>query len=130
MNRIFYIFIVALFFIGCGKKEEPKETLYPETELSAADKQIARGKELFDGGGNCVACHRPDQKIIGPSIIEIAKIYKEQNGDIPAFLREKAEPIVDPSQYSVMKTNFAITKKMSEADLEALEAYIFSYLKE
>lgn len=128
MKGILLGIVVAAIIIGCGKNEEKKEALYPETELSAADKQLARGKELFEGGGNCVACHRPDQKVIGPSIIEIAKIYKDQNGDMVAFLKEKAEPIVDPSQYSVMKANFAITKRMPEEDLKAIEAYMYSHL--
>ncbi|HEX8563889.1 MAG TPA: hypothetical protein VF676_13010 [Flavobacterium sp.] len=69
----------------------------------------------------------PIRKIIGPSLQEISKIYKEKNGNIVLFLQEKAEPIVDPGQYSVMKTNFAITKKMPEEDLKALEKYILSH---
>ena len=106
------------------------EPLYPETEVSAAESQISAGKELFEGAGNCFACHKPDQKIIGPSLHEIAKIYKGKNGDMVAFLKEKADPIVDPGQYSVMKTNFAITKNMSDAELESIEAYIYSHLQE
>jgi cytochrome c len=46
-----------------------------------------------------------------------------------SFLKQEAEPIVDPSQYEVMKTNFAITEEMSDEELIALEAYIFSTLK-
>jgi len=70
-----------------------------------------------------------DKKVIGPSIIEIAKIYKEQNGDMVAFLRKQADPIVDPSQYSVMETNFAILKTMSDEELESLEAYMMSTIE-
>ena len=127
MKRIYYILIASAFVIGCGKREAPKDSLYPETELSTADQQLARGKELFENAGNCFACHKPDQKIIGPSLQEISKIYKEKNASIVSFLQEKSDPIVDPSQYSVMKTNFAITKKMPEEDLQALEKYILSH---
>jgi cytochrome c len=49
-------------------------------------------------------------KVIGPSVQDIASIYKAKNGNIIAFLVEDAAPIVDPSQYEVMKTNFVITK--------------------
>jgi cytochrome c len=87
------------------------------------------GKELFEEKGNCVACHKPDQKIIGPSIQEIAKIYKAQNGSLIDFLKNDAKPIVDPSQYEVMKTNFTITKAMSDEELKAIEAYIYSHSK-
>jgi cytochrome c len=66
-------------------------------------------------------------KVIGPSVQDIASIYKA-NGNIIAFLVEDA-PIVDPSQYEVMKTNFVITKAMSEEELKGLEAYIYSKLQ-
>jgi cytochrome c len=45
------------------------------------------------------------------------------------FLKEKAEPIVDPAQYEVMKTNFSITKTMTDEELKALEEYFYSFLK-
>ena len=86
------------------------------------------GKEIFDGKGNCFSCHKPDQKVIGPSIKEIAKIYKEKNGDMVTFLKGKGEPIVDPSQYEVMKTNFYITKHFTDEELKALEDYMYSHL--
>ncbi|WP_431243461.1 c-type cytochrome [Flavobacterium sp. P21] len=69
------------------------------------------------------------EKVIGPSIQEIAKTYKDKKGDIPTFLKGNAEPIVDPSQFAVMQTNFAITKEMSDEELKAIEAYIYSNLK-
>lgn len=70
-----------------------------------------------------------DQKVIGPSIQEIAKIYKDKKGDIVTFLKGNAEPIVDPSQFAVMKTNFPITQAMSDEELKAIETYIYSHLK-
>lgn len=112
--------------VSC-KQNEKKEALYPETET--VQTPVQRGQELFDGAGNCFACHKPDQKVIGPSIQEIAKIYNEKNGDIVAFLKEKADPIVDPDLYETMKTNLAITKKMPEEDLKAIEAYMYSHLE-
>lgn len=126
MKKILFIFSV-FSFISC-QKEEKKESLYPETQISPEEKQLQLGQEIFDGKGMCYSCHKPDQKVIGPSIAEIAKIYKEKNGDIKLFLKEKSDPIVDPNQYSVMKTNFAITKTFSDEELKALEAYFYSHL--
>lgn len=121
MRYFQYLIIVALF-AACGKSAEPETAA---TDIATA----SSGKELFDGVGNCTACHKPDAKIIGPSIIEIATIYKNQNGNMVEFLKGNADPIVDPSQYEVMKTNFAITKKMSDAELQALSDYMYSHLK-
>lgn len=105
------------------------ETNSDVSEGASADMTPSQklGHEIFDGRGNCFSCHKPDVKIIGPSIQEIAKIYKEQNGNIVEFLKGKGEPLVDPSQYEVMKTNFAITKNLSDEELKGLEEYIYSF---
>jgi len=118
--------IAALAMASCGKKEKAAEDTFEYEEKKTP---VELGQQLFDSKGNCYSCHRPDQKIIGPSLQEIAKIYKEKNGDIVKFLKEEAEPIVDPAQYPAMKVNFAITKRMSDEELQALEAYIYSHLK-
>jgi len=128
MKKLAILFTILLF-ISCKKEEAQKENLYPETQKSAEEQQLELGQAVFEGKGNCFACHKPDQKIIGPSIQEIATIYKEKNADMIAFLKGKADPIVDPSQYEVMKTNFSITKNLPEEELKALEAYFFSFAK-
>ena len=133
MKHLFLI-LDALSLFSC-KQEEKKESLYPETSTVATSEGAMAdmtpseklGKEIFDGKGNCFSCHKPDQKIIGPSVMEIAKIYKDKNGDIVAFLKEKADPIVDPSQYPVMKTNFSITKNLTDEELQGLEDYMMSH---
>lgn len=134
MKKIIWLSLIASFaLISCGKKEEKKEALYPENvteKISPEEQLIADGKELFESNkAACFSCHKVDKKVIGPSVKEIAKVYKEQNGDMIAFLRKKADPIVDPSQYNVMETNFAILKTMSDEELQALEAYMMSTLE-
>lgn len=122
----FTILTIALFLlIACQKKEEKKEQLYPE--IAQTPEQL--GKEIFEGKGNCVACHQVSQKVIGPGIQQIASIYKEKNASIVSFLKEESEPLVDPDQYEVMKTNFAITRTMSDEELKAIEAYMYATLK-
>ena len=119
--------ISVVLLLSCKKESHEKQPLYPKTLVSQTTEQL--GKEIFEGKGNCVACHQPVQKIIGPSMQQIAQIYKDKNANIVSFLKGESEPIVDPSQYEVMKTNLAITKTMSDQELEALEAYIYSNLK-
>ncbi len=119
------LLLALVSFISCKNETEDK---YSETKTDETAVAIS-GQELFEGKGTCTACHLPDQKVIGPSIAEIAKIYKEKNGSIVNFLKEESDPIVDPSQYDVMKTNFAITKMMSDEELKALEDYIYTFSK-
>jgi cytochrome c len=128
MKKILFLFAL-LFIISCKKEETKKEPLYPTSAKETTQNPEELGKEIFQGKGNCVSCHEVDKKSIGPSVQDIAKIYKEKNGNIVAFLKEDAEPIVDPSQYEVMKTNFALTEEMSDEELKGLEAYIYSDLK-
>ena len=122
MKKLSLIIILFCLF-SCKSKEDKFETSVDETATKIS------GQELFEGEGNCIACHKSDQKIIGPSLQEIAKIYKDNKASIVLFLQGKSEPIIDPSQYEIMKTNFAITKSMSEEELKALEDYIFSFSK-
>jgi cytochrome c len=125
MKKVLFLFAV-LAFLSC--KKESQES-FGKPESAAAKSPEVLGKEIFDGKGNCVACHQADQKVIGPSLQEIAKIYKNKKGNIIGFLKGEGEPIVDPSQYEVMKANFGITKEMSDEELSGLEAYIYSNLK-
>jgi cytochrome c len=135
MKKVLFLTAV-LALTSCKKDQEPfgkpTETnteSYSEGESAEAKSPEALGKSIFEGKGNCVSCHQVDQKIIGPSIQEIGKIYKDKKGDIVTFLKGNADPIVDPSQFSVMKTNFPITQAMSDEELKAIEAYIYSNSK-
>jgi cytochrome c len=133
MKKVLFLSAV-LAFASCKKEstENPTENSkesYSEGESAKAKTPEALGKEIFEGQGNCISCHQVDQKVIGPSLQEIAKTYKDKKGDIVTFLKGNAEPIVDPSQFAVMKTNIPITQAMSDEELKAIETYIYSNLK-
>lgn len=108
-----------------GKKETIEESKPDNSEFPLAEK----GKEIFEGKGTCATCHKLDIKLVGPSIQDIAEIYKEKNANMVTFLKGEGEPIVDPTQYEVMKANFALTKTFSEEELQSLEQYIYSQEK-
>ena len=114
--------LITLFCLVASCKKEADQN------FGKTEKKIS-GQKLFEGEGNCIACHQIDQKIIGPSLQEIAKKYKEDNASIVSFLKEESDPIVDPTKYEIMKTNFAITKAMSDDELKAIEDYIYSTSK-
>jgi cytochrome c len=127
MKKLIIIAIV-LFAFSCKKESEEPFGKSKETATEAKTPE-ALGKEIFEGKGNCVACHQVDQKVIGPSIQEIAKIYKDKNGNMVTFLKGDGEAIVDPDQFPVMQANLAITKTFTDEELKAVEAYINSHLK-
>ena len=122
---------VLLALLSCKKESQEsfgkvEETTTTEGEASKPQTPIQLGQTIFEGKGNCASCHQIDSKTIGPSVQEISKIYKEKNSDMVQFLKGEGTPIVDPSQYEIMKANFGITKTMTDEELKALEAYIYS----
>jgi cytochrome c len=121
------LLVCLIVLISCKKESEETPGQPNPTEVSQTPEEL--GKSIFEGKGNCAACHRMDEKLVGPSVQEIAKIYKAQNGNMISFLKDEAKPIVDPSQYEVMKANLALTKEMSDEELKGLEAYIYSQIK-
>lgn len=122
MRNIIFISLSVLV-ISCKKESQEN---FGKTS-SVAQKPEELGKEIFEGKGVCYTCHKEEVKTVGPSIADIAKIYREKGGNIVAFLQEKNQPIVDPTQYTTMKANLAITKNLPEEELKALEAYILSF---
>ena len=120
---------IGISIISCGEKKETDAmgNAIEQTETSANQTPKALGKELFEGKGMCATCHKADQKIVGPSIKDIAKIYKENGASIADFINDNGEPLVDPSQYDIMKANFVITKAMSADERKALEIYMMSF---
>lgn len=131
--KSFAVFALAISLTNCGDKKETDPYGNPVKEKTEAttdttvDPLFAKGQELFEGKGTCTACHKADTKVIGPAIKDIAKIYKEKEASIAAFINEEGEPIVDPSQYETMKTNFTITKAMTAEERKALEVYMMSF---
>ncbi|WP_281636711.1 c-type cytochrome [Flavobacterium marginilacus] len=127
MKKLVFLLSV-LTFLSC--KKESEEPFGKSTETTTEVKSPeALGKEIFEGKGNCISCHQVDQKVIGPSIQDIAKIYKDKNGNLVNFLKGESEAIVDPAQFPVMQANLAITKTFTDEELKAVEAYINSNLK-
>jgi cytochrome c len=130
MKKILLPMLLAgmLTLVSCKKDGSEESFGKPET-TSEVQKPEDLGKEIFNGKGACIACHKPDVKLVGPSLQDIAKIYKEKNGDMISFFKGAEEPIVDPTQYALMKPNIEITKTFSDEELKALEAYVYSHLK-
>ena len=55
------------------------------TEKAISNTPETSGREIFEGKRNCVACHQVNQKMNGPNIQEIAKIYKKKRGNMVNF---------------------------------------------
>jgi cytochrome c len=125
------ILLTVITIISCGKNKKEDKFGNPTSNQKATAEAIEfplaeKGKEIFEGKGTCVTCHKLDIKVVGPSIQDIAKIYKEKNASIATFLKGNEQPIIDSTQFEVMKANFAITKAMTNEERQSLEQYILS----
>ena len=133
---------VLISITSCGEKKEDtkadKVTIQSQTEkketpkVEASEKDeatvIAEGKKLFKDK-TCFTCHMPKEAGIGPSIVDINKIYAENNYNVVGFLKGELEPIVDtdPGQVAVMKANIdGFVKDLNDSELEAIQAYMLS----
>lgn len=130
MRRI-QIYLVTLglsgFWIGCGQSDKKSKTNHTEENVELTEKElIAKGEKIFKGKGTCISCHFADKKGIGPSVQDIVKIYEAEGASIVDFLKGKSDPVVDPPLFSVMEANLQLTKRMTQQELKALEAYMKS----
>ncbi len=118
---------ITAFAVSCsGGSQNATDSGGSGASSSPVAGNADNGKTLFDGKG-CAACHNPENKVVGPSLKEIAAAYDGKSGQMVDFLKEKADPIVDPSQYAVMQASLSITKSMSDQELNDIVAYIGSH---
>ena len=132
MKVYFKLLLTLSIGISIIRNKKKKETDAMGNPINQAENSVNQtpkelGKELFEGKGMCATCHKADIKRVGPSIKDIAKIYKEKGASIADFINDRGEPLVDPSQYDIMKANFVITKAMSADERKALEIYMMSF---
>lgn len=94
MKKYLFVF-AACTMVACGGSNG-KENTYQSVETLAEQKLTtepaqtepqAEGKELI-AGSDCVACHREDEKLIGPAYQAVAEKY-EPNDTTITFLANK-----------------------------------------
>ncbi len=112
-------------------KQEAQEAVEQKAEETKAEEGTSAAGDV-DGGklyadSGCTACHKEEQKSIGPSMKEIAAAYSGKEDQLIKFLKGESEAIVDPAQFAVMQPNLEITKKMDDGSVKAIADYIMSF---
>jgi cytochrome c len=109
--------------------EAPKtDSVTPATTPPATSQSttVSPGEKLFNEK-TCTTCHKPDTKLVGPSLKDIAAAYNGNKDGLKAFLKGEGKPIVDPSQESVMHPQIAITKALPAEQLDQITDFILSH---
>ncbi|MDQ8190520.1 c-type cytochrome [Roseibacillus persicicus] len=76
---------------------------------------LSTGQEQFQT--HCSACHQPDQMLVGPSMIEIAGLYRE---DLPGFLKWCNEP----GKKRPNAVEMPAMSHVGDGNLKAVHAYL------
>lgn len=127
--RILLFLIVSLLVFSCKTDKKLNDVIVissPERGELSVDSQIFLGNRLFSEK-TCITCHAVNRVKKGPSVKEIMAVYKEKNGDIVAFLKGNAQPIVDTtaSQVAIMQENIdGFLKKISDEEMNSLAFYM------
>lgn len=85
------------------------------------------GWRVFKERG-CAACHHPTEDQmrlgLGPSMEQVAQVYKDREGDLTKFLRGEGEPAIDKTKFPIMHDQIVSLKSLSAPELEALANFI------
>ena len=127
--RLFLFIISILVLISCNtdkKSQKDSDNGVPQRAELSQDSKIFLGNRLFSEK-TCITCHTVNKKKVGPSVVDIMHVYKENNADIVAFLKGKSKPIVDTtaSQVAIMQANIdGFLKEITDEELDAIATYM------
>lgn len=129
MIRLFISLIAILVLNSCNtdkKTTKGDDSGAPKRAELSQDSKIFLGNRLFSEK-TCITCHAVNTKKIGPSVVDIMHVYKENNADIVAFLKGHSKPIVDTTatQVAIMQANIdGFLKEITDEELNAISTYM------
>ena len=94
----------------------PKSTV-PGNEVEPAAAEGDPGQMLFQA--MCSACHLPDRMHVGPSLVEIAGLYRDKRGDFLAWCKEPKQK----RQGVIQMPSMAV---LTDEHLTAVHGYILA----
>lgn len=101
------------------KKEAIAKSKQAEAEASTADLSDAdKGKAVFSQ--YCAACHKVDIKLVGPPVLEMAKIYKDNLADLQKWIKKPGKKRPDYPQMPGFES------QLDQEQLDQLGEYILT----
>ncbi len=92
---------------------EEEQTLVIDESLG----EVAKGAAVFNS--YCAACHKPKEKLVGPPVTEMAKIYANNEADLIKWIKAPGKKRADYPQMPGFP-------QISDADLKELSKYILT----
>ena len=101
------------------KKEaiaKSKEVIAKESTANLTEAQ--KGENVFKQ--NCTACHKPDVKLVGPPVIEMASIYKGNKAGLQSWIKKPGKKRPDYPQMPSFES------QLNQEQLDQLSEYILT----
>lgn len=125
----FFLFIIAILVLNsCKSDNKQVEQVKSPTERGelSQDSKIFYGNRLFSEK-TCITCHAIEKYKKAPSVMEIIRVYKENDASIEMFLRGNSKPIVETndSLIAVMQANIdGFLQQVTDEELNAITTYM------
>lgn len=100
-----------------------KEAIAKSNEAKAKEStanltEAQKGENVFKQ--NCTACHKPDVKLVGPPVIEMASIYKGNKAGLQSWIKKPGKKRPDYPQMPGFET------QLNQEQLDQLAEYILT----
>lgn len=89
-----------------------------ELEIDPSLGELAKGTALFNQ--YCAACHKPDERLVGPPIQEMVSIYLNDESGLKNWIKSPGKKRPDYPQMPGFS-------QLSDEDLQELTKYIYSF---
>lgn len=101
------------------KKEAIAKNKEAKAQESTANlTEAQKGENVFKQ--NCTACHKPDVKLVGPPVIEMASIYKGNKAGLQSWIKKPGKKRADAPQMPGFET------QLNQEQLDQLSEYILT----
>ncbi len=141
---VFILFLVFFFLVSYGENQARENALVyqnyalakkaaeieAEIEARRAEKapgggetaDIAKGEEIYNT--RCIACHRFDQRVVGPAYFDVLPKYKDNFDGLVEFILNPVR--VNPEEFPAPMPN----QGLSPAEAKAVASYLMKRLEE
>lgn len=121
IKQIFTISLIAML-ASCGGAEKKDDTKTAETKPAmdlSANPDYQKGFDLVTKS-DCLTCHKPTEKLIGPSYQDVANKYE----NTPANITMLAEKVVKGGTGNWGQVAMLPHPQVSQADAEQMIKYV------
>ncbi len=123
-KSILFLTLITLFLVACGSTES-KQIATSTASIPTTKKPPLEGGELLIAKSDCVGCHQPQERLIGPSYQEIATKYKPT----PENIKQLADKIVNGGKGVWGDIPMTAHPNISKDNAEIMIKYILSLKK-